>query len=134
MNEPVPYRMKCDYCDRIVLQPGQKSRDCTACGHGKLRLMLVKNWCSICGRPEYGNVMPYPVIMECSICVQRKLEQMEKDGTFRKIEEARKEKRKGRISRLEARRAKKNGGCVVGEGGGVENASTVISGPKKVVS
>jgi len=132
-DDKSPYRMRCDYCHRVVLQPGERARECTACGHGKLRLMQVKNWCSICGRPEYGNVSKYPVVLECSRCVEDKLRQMEKDGTFRKIEEARKEKKKGRISRGEARRAKKKVGCVVGEGGGVDRASTVISGPKKGV-
>lgn len=71
-------RMRCDYCRRIIIQESSRSIPCTACGHGHLRETLPRNWCCICGEPQYNNVSKPPVKVECSACVDTKVEGIRK--------------------------------------------------------
>jgi len=50
-------RLKCDSCKRIVSMEGNNI-SCSACGHGKLKLMIPHNCCYKCHEPVYMNVDP----------------------------------------------------------------------------
>jgi len=52
------YRLKCDYCKRVVYSESGKPIHCSACGHGTLTAQRPKAHCCRCGRPIYDNVTP----------------------------------------------------------------------------
>jgi ribosome-binding protein aMBF1 (putative translation factor) len=60
-------RMQCDYCQRIINRESSRSIPCIACGHGHLREMKPKNWCSVCKEPQYDNLDPKAVVV-CDKC------------------------------------------------------------------
>jgi len=74
-------RMRCDYCRRIIIGDVSHSIPCTACGHGYMKEMKPKNWCSICGEPQYDNVNKPPTKVECDKCVDRKVDEISKIET-----------------------------------------------------
>jgi len=67
------FRMRCDYCHRVVIGVCSNSISCTACGHGHIKEIKPKNWCSICGEPQYDNVSKPPVRIECDKCLENKV-------------------------------------------------------------
>jgi ribosome-binding protein aMBF1 (putative translation factor) len=71
-------RMKCDTCRRIIIKDSPTVIPCTACGHGHLREMIPRNWCCLCGEPQYDNVSKPPVQVECARCVDSKVEKARK--------------------------------------------------------
>lgn len=63
------FLMRCDYCRRIIVKTSTNSAPCTACGHGHLGEMRPRNWCCLCGEPQYDNVSKSPIRVECDKCV-----------------------------------------------------------------
>jgi hypothetical protein len=78
--EPGKIRTICDYCRRTVTGKSRESISCTSCGHGRMKEVKPKNWCSICGEPQYDNVSEPPVRVECDLCVYRNTERMRRGG------------------------------------------------------
>jgi len=93
-------RLRCDYCRRIIVKSNSHSVPCTACGHGHLREMVPRNWCCLCGEPQYDNVSKPPVRVECNKCVYENMGRMRLAGRFDI-------KPKARIPHQEARRARR---------------------------
>jgi hypothetical protein len=44
--------------------------------------MVPRNWCWLCGEPQYDNVSKPPVRVECDKCVYQNMERMRLAGRF----------------------------------------------------
>lgn len=69
-------RLKCDYCNRILLSDQTASFKCTACGHGKMKEMKPKAYCKECGKPIFDNIEAGTEVI-CGICLSKKVAKVE---------------------------------------------------------